>query len=164
MNPLRLTPPQWRTLRYLATYSATATRVGFLTKQLCAATGATDADLTGLADLGHITGRLHGSGDAPSPGTVRSARASRKLRIHLTPAGKSAAATVDAGYRALLHLAYGPKPAQMLQHDAGVADDTLTQLHRHGLVHTVPGGGAPLLALTRTGHLYTEPFNRQEQP
>ncbi|MGN9786619.1 hypothetical protein ACTMTF_34720 [Nonomuraea sp. ZG12] len=159
MSPLKLTPPQWRVLRYLGTYYATATRVGFLTKQLRAATGATEADLTALADLGHIVGRLHGSADAPSPSTVHTARAHRKLRIHLTPAGKSAAATIDTAYRALVHLrAYGPHPAHTL-HDAGIGDDTLTQLDRHGLIYTIAG---PLLALTRIGDPYAEPYAQEQ--
>ncbi|MFI6907333.1 hypothetical protein ACIBKY_39165 [Nonomuraea sp. NPDC050394] len=143
MSPLKLNPPQWRILRLLGANHASATRAGLrapYVRDLCAAT---PADLNTLANLGHITGRLHGSTDTPTADLVHAASADRKLRLHLTPAGKSAAAILDTAYRALNHLnvygAYGALPVATLHHDAGVGLDTLTQLQRHGHVHTTPG-------------------------
>ncbi|MEW1837496.1 hypothetical protein AB0392_06015 [Nonomuraea angiospora] len=139
MNPLKLSPPQWRVLRYLAIYSATATRVGFRAPKLRDLTGASPEDLSGLADLGHVTGRLHGTGDAPLRSIVITARAHPKLRIHLTSAGKNAAAPIDAAFRALRHLrTHAPLPVVELQDDVGVGDDTLTELEALGFIEITP--------------------------
>ncbi|MFC4529139.1 hypothetical protein [Sphaerisporangium dianthi] len=141
MTPLRLSPPQWRVLRHLATYSATAMRTGFLAKRVRDTTGADDADLTGLADLGHITGRLHGGDGPPLAITLRSHRGDPRLRIHLTPTGKSAAQAIEIAHRALRHLrAHAPAPLTLteLQHDAGVGDDTLTELEACGFIDIAP--------------------------
>lgn len=143
MNPLRLTPPQWRLLRHLNAHSATAARTGYPATKLRALTGAGTEELIALADLGHIAGRLPDASDEPSPRTVRTAAATPatagKLRIHLTHAGKNAARTVDTAYRALSYLrAHGPQPAADLQHDAGVDTDILTALESQGLIEVIP--------------------------
>ncbi|MGW4640780.1 hypothetical protein ACWEN6_19760 [Sphaerisporangium sp. NPDC004334] len=140
MTPLRLSPPQWRVLRYLATYSATATRTGFLARRVQDITGAGDAYLTGLADLGHITGRLHGGDDQLYPIIMQTVRNPR-LRICLTSSGKSAAETIEVAYRALHHLrTHAPAPLTLttLQDDAGIGQDTLTELEARGFIEVTP--------------------------
>ncbi|MFI6910467.1 hypothetical protein ACIBKY_55120 [Nonomuraea sp. NPDC050394] len=163
MSPLKLSPPRWRILRLLGTNHASATRAGLRAtyiRDLCAAT---PADLAALADLGYLTGRLHGTSDAPGAEIVLAIAADRNLRIHSTPAGKSTAAILEAAYRALNHLhvygAYGGAlPVAVLHHDAGVGLDTLTQLQRHGHVNTTPGGFLSWRSGGHT-HLYGPPFN-----
>ncbi|MEU6788084.1 hypothetical protein ABZ912_53590 [Nonomuraea angiospora] len=161
MDPLRLTPCQWRALRYLAVYSTSASRVGFRASQLRERTGVSDDDLGGLADLGHIAGRLHGSTESPLPSIVITARAHPKLRIHLTKSGKRAAREIAAGLRALemLHI-YGPATVEDVRFDAGVSDDTLTRLFRLGrLRHEVNEHDQVVLSLTEAGRAYADPYS-----
>ncbi|MFI7707590.1 hypothetical protein [Nonomuraea sp. NPDC049480] len=161
MDPLRLTPGQWRTLRYLVTYTASAARVGFRASQLRERTGVTDDELGGLADLGHVAGRLHGSTESPLPSIVITARANAKLRIHLTNAGKKAAREITPALRALeMLLVYGPMTVEDVRHDAAVSDDMLERLFRRGyLRRECDENEALLLSLTSTGRAYAEPYS-----
>jgi hypothetical protein len=160
MEALRLTPCQWRALRYLVTYSASAGRVGFRASQLRERTGVTDDELGGLADLGHVAGRLHGSTESPLPSIVITARANPKLRIHLTKAGKKEAREIAAALRALeMLLVYGPMTVEDVRHDAAVSDDTLNRLFRLGrLRHEVNEDEQVVLSLTEAGRAYAEPY------
>lgn len=159
MNPLRLPSAGWRVLRYLATYSATATRVGFRATQLRTHTGADRADLALLADLRYITGRLHKT-QQNYPISMQTAD-NPLLCTHLTKAGKTAADRLAAPYRALHHLrAHGPLPLATLQHDAGVGPDTLTELEALGHIETIPTDHR--IALTCLGRRYAEPYSYQD--
>ncbi|MGV9386080.1 hypothetical protein ACWDRB_60465 [Nonomuraea sp. NPDC003707] len=138
MNSLKLTAAEWRILRYLAAHSTTATRVGFRIRDLRQRTGANRADVVALAESHYITGRLH-TEQQPYPVLMQTADNPR-LRIHLTPAGKTAATVLQAAHLALCHLrARGPLPMAALQRDAGTSDDTVTQLERHGHIAITPG-------------------------
>ncbi|MEO3799967.1 hypothetical protein [Nonomuraea sp. B1E8] len=158
MNLLRLPSAQWRVLRYLATYSVTATRVGFRATQLRKHTGADRADLVAVADLRYITGRLHKT-QQTYPISMQTAD-NPLLRVHLTKAGKTAADRLDAPYRALRYLrAYGPLPPATLQHGAGVSPDTLTELEALGYIETTPTGQQ----ITSIGRRYAHPCNGQDR-
>ncbi|TDD02002.1 hypothetical protein [Nonomuraea diastatica] len=160
MNPLRLPSAEWRALRYLATYSVTATRVGFRATQLREHTGADRADLVALADLRYITGRLHKTQQA-YPICMQTAD-NPLLRIHLTKAGKAAADRLDAPYRALCHLrAHGSLPLATLQHDASVGPDTLTELEALGYIETAPTGHQ--ITITSAGRRYAHPHDKDRR-
>ncbi|MGW3351722.1 hypothetical protein ACWDA3_51220 [Nonomuraea rubra] len=138
MNPLKLAPAQWRALRYLGTFGATATRAGIRTTHLRERTGACRADLTSLAELRLIVGRLHQTED--SYPVLMQTVDNPRLRLHLTRAGKHAAKTVSAALRVLTHLdTAGPLPVATVQHGTGVGDDVLTGMERHGLIESAPG-------------------------
>jgi hypothetical protein len=162
MDPLRLTPGQWRALRYLHTYSTSAGRIGFRATQLRERSGVTDEELGGLADLGHVAGRLHGDSSAPAPSIVITARANAKLRIHLTKPGKQAARRIAPALRTLEILSiYGPMTVDDVENDAGADPDTLERLFRLGrLRHEVNDDREQVvLSLTSTGRAYAEPYS-----
>jgi hypothetical protein len=139
MNPLRLSPPQWRILRYLATHHTSATRAGFQAGSLCERTTTEPGDLTDLANGGYIAGRLHGSNQPPHPDVVHAAARHRKLRIHLTPAGKRAGQAIEIASRVLIHLrTNGAQHIDALQEDAGVDNEALTLLQDRGLIEATP--------------------------
>jgi hypothetical protein len=138
MNPLKLTPAQWRALRYLGTFGATATRAGIRFAHLCERTGADPADLVGLADLRYVTGRLHQSQDTYP--VIMQTVGNPRLCLSLTKTGKTAAHAVSAALRVLTHLdTAGPLPVATVQHGTGAGDDVLTDLERHGLIESAPG-------------------------
>ncbi|MFI7228387.1 hypothetical protein ACIBO5_34650 [Nonomuraea angiospora] len=160
MEALRLTPGQWRALRYLATYSASAARVGFRATQLRERTGVTDDELGGLADLGHVAGRLHGSTESPLPSIVITARTNSKLRIHLTKSGKKAAREIAPAWRVVELLRdYGPLSVEDVRHDAGVDNDPLIRLDKLGFLHQeLNENEEVMLSLTQKGRQYAEPY------
>lgn len=159
MDPLRLTPGQWRALRFLHTYSASAARIGFRATQLRERTGVTDDELGVLADLGHVAGRMHGDTAPPVRSIVITGRDSPKLRVHLTKAGKQAAREIAPAIRALeILLPHAPMTVDEVQHDAGVSGDTLERLFQRGhLRREYDGHGVLLLSLTTAGRGYAEP-------
>ncbi|AQZ67579.1 unnamed protein product [[Actinomadura] parvosata subsp. kistnae] len=155
MNPLRLTPPQWRILRYLLTYSASAARVGFRADQLGERTSTRLDDLHDLADAEYIAGREHGSAWGPAPDVVHDVTNPRKLNVHLTAPGKKAAELLHAATDALLHLrVYGPLPSDFLQAEIGVPTDVLAQLEQVGYTTTTTSGSYAAWRDGHTVHVY----------
>ncbi|MEU4225993.1 hypothetical protein AB0F17_16990 [Nonomuraea sp. NPDC026600] len=139
-NPLRLTPSQWRIMRYLGSYSASATRVGFRADQLCEHTSTEPADLGDLADSGYIAGRERGSAWEPAPDVVRDATNPKRLNVHITTQGKKAATILEAATFALLHLrVHGSLPTDFLRGELGTDNDTLARLERCAYTQTIPG-------------------------
>jgi hypothetical protein len=139
MNPLRLTPPQWRILRYLTIYHTSAARTGFQAGGLCERTNTEPGDLIDLANACYIAGRSHGSNKPPHPDVVHAAIRHRNLRVHLTPLGKRAGQSIEIASRALTHLrTHGPQTIDALEENAGVDNDTLTLLQDRGLIETTP--------------------------
>ncbi|MGW3351723.1 hypothetical protein ACWDA3_51225 [Nonomuraea rubra] len=153
MNPLQLSPAQWRALLFLGTYSGSATRAGFRIEQLCKLAPAEPADLPALAAAGYIAGRhpdparhaaltrQHVTGDEPTPAAVTAHSVKdRKLRIYLTAAGKATADLLYGAHQVLTHLRLsGPLPLPLLLHNAAPGYDVLARLERHGLIHFTPG-------------------------
>ncbi|GAA4952798.1 hypothetical protein HD597_009661 [Nonomuraea thailandensis] len=161
MDPLRFTPGQWRALRYLATYSASAARVGFRASQIWERTGVTGDELVELAGLGHVAGRLHGSTTPPTPGIAITARGNPKLRIHLTKPGKKAAHEIAPAWRVVELLRdRHPLTADDVENDAGVPSDTLTRLDTLGFLHRELNEAEQVLfSLTQKGRQYAEPHS-----
>ncbi|WP_219509303.1 hypothetical protein [Nonomuraea ceibae] len=161
MDPLRFAPAQWRTLRYLNTYAASAARVGFRASQIWERTGVTRDELVELASLGYIAGRLHGRNTPPAPGIAITARGNPKLRIHLTKPGMKAARELAPAWRVVELLRdRHPLTADDVEHDAGAASETLTRLDKLGFLHQeVNEQGQAMLSLTQKGRQYAEPYS-----
>ncbi|MFF4623854.1 hypothetical protein [Nonomuraea jabiensis] len=160
MDPLRFTPGQWRALRFLHTYAASAARIGFRASQVWERTGVTGDELVELASLGHVAGRLHGTSDTPAPGIAITARGNPKLRIHLTKPGKKAARELAPAWRVVELLRdRHPLTADDVENDAGVASETLTRLDKLGFLHReVNEQEQVLFSLTQKGREYAEPY------
>ncbi|AQZ67252.1 unnamed protein product [[Actinomadura] parvosata subsp. kistnae] len=147
MDPLRLTPGQWRALLFLGAHSASASRAGYRVGQLCKLAPAEPADLPDLAAAGYVEGMHpdparrgpYGNSptlDAVTPQMVKDG----KLRLYLTASGKTAADLLYGANQVVTHLHLsGSLPVPLLQHDAGAPLDLLTRLHQRGLIQVTPG-------------------------